>query len=442
MMSIPTWILGRSLRLVSRNIHKSPGQGLQRLGVYCSARQLSQFNWQPSNPDVASDPEPNLIRRHVVGSTKLQHPRSYYYWIVDIRDPTKPVVYHDGTSTKSAPAVTSRTWLRDSCTCDKCIDPFSGQKRFASTDVPSRVFINKAEVTPDGDLRVAFENDFLTGGTHVSTFSPTLWHPKRGEAKKTQTRIWDRKLMTALSPYFSFEQFMNNEGEYLRAMRVFNNYGLIFLRDIPSDENAVKEIAFKFGLIQDTFYGRTWDVVSKPNAENVAYTSSYLGLHQDLLYMHNVPRIQILHCLENTCAGEKKELAETLVERLVTYHYNKGRNTYQCSRPVLSRLGIYWSPPFQKPEQLDNLTKVGMDKHSQWHQAASELKSRFESERNVFEYKMKPGDCAIFDNRRVLHGRREFDPSSGERWLKGVYVENDSHDSLIRSLGQEVDKLL
>lgn len=40
----------------------------------------------------------------------------------------------------------------------------------------------------------------------------------------------------------------------------------------------------------------------------------------------------------------------------------------------------------------------------------------------------------IFDNRRVLHARRAFDASKGERWLKGAYVDDDVFFSKLRVL--------
>ena len=44
--------------------------------------------------------------------------------------------------------------------------------------------------------------------------------------------------------------------------------------------------------------------------------------------------------------------------------------------------------------------------------------------------------CAVFANRRVLHARREFDPKSGERWLKGAYVDTDAYLSKFRVLSE------
>ena len=41
------------------------------------------------------------------------------------------------------------------------------------------------------------------------------------------------------------------------------------------------------------------------------------------------------------------------------------------------------------------------------------------------DFKLKAGDIFCFNNRRILHGRTEFDPNSGNRHLQGYYVERD-----------------
>ena len=50
-----------------------------------------------------------------------------------------------------------------------------------------------------------------------------------------------------------------------------------------------------------------------------------------------------------------------------------------------------------------------------------------------YRVQMQPGDCVVFDNRRVLHARTSFEfndyePKEGEergRWLKGAYMDGD-----------------
>ena len=40
-------------------------------------------------------------------------------------------------------------------------------------------------------------------------------------------------------------------------------------------------------------------------------------------------------------------------------------------------------------------------------------------------FRLEPGDIFSFNNRRLLHGRTEFDPNSGHRHLQGYYMDRD-----------------
>ena len=55
---------------------------------------------------------------------------------------------------------------------------------------------------------------------------------------------------------------------------------------------------------------------------------------------------------------------------------------------------------------------------------------------NQLQMRLRPGDLAGFDNRRVLHGRTAFDPSSGRRWLRGCYSEREELESGLRMLAR------
>ena len=50
------------------------------------------------------------------------------------------------------------------------------------------------------------------------------------------------------------------------------------------------------------------------------------------------------------------------------------------------------------------------------------------------EFKLKAGDIFCFDNRRILHGRKEFDPNSGNRHLQGYYIEREEIKSKLNYL--------
>jgi hypothetical protein len=71
------------------------------------------------------------------------------------------------------------------------------------------------------------------------------------------------------------------------------------------------------------------------------------------------------------------------------------------------------------------------------------LKARAKSEPHVAAIvltdwsRLEPGDAWVFDNRRMLHARTAFDPSTGRRHLQGCYVDRDELLSRIRILERQ-----
>jgi gamma-butyrobetaine dioxygenase len=56
-----------------------------------------------------------------------------------------------------------------------------------------------------------------------------------------------------------------------------------------------------------------------------------------------------------------------------------------------------------------------------------------------YSFRLEPGDCEVFDNRRVMHGRQEFDAQTGARHLQGCYIDTDDFLSRLRVLERTED---
>ncbi|KAI2633970.1 Clavaminate synthase-like protein [Xylaria nigripes] len=447
-------IFGRSLRLLPRNISKAPKHVWLRSQSRCFARPYTTENIQPVAP---ADEQASVPMGELGFSFKKYHISNH--WKIDFANDTSPLQY--SLKPTAIPAVTSRPWLRDACNCDRCVDPFSGQKRFATHEIPQKLPVRYICETPEGNLQVYWKDDFLTRDVHVSEYSANIWtkHPDFRRPPFVEEELWDAKQLQELNPVFSHEAFMTDGPEYVNIVSTLARVGLIRVRDVPSSEDAVLKMAERIGVLQNTFYGPSLDVKYKPEAENIAYGSSALGLHQDLVYIRNVPRIQLMHCLANSVEGGNSlfsdghhvatqlkaafpTLAKTLSNRKVIFRYHKGDHGYQTSRSILSKTSIFWSPLFQSPIQSEPMTKESMRMYSAWVEGAQKLISFLQDPENIFEHRLEPGECFIFDNRRVLHGRHSFSPETGERWLKKAYVEDDSYDSKLRALGITPHNLL
>ncbi|KAI0849095.1 Clavaminate synthase-like protein [Daldinia vernicosa] len=360
------------------------------------------------------------------------------------------------------PLVLDRHWLRDSCQCSLCVNPDSGQKNFGTCDIPTELPIKTIKTTKEGGLRVVWEDDFLSGN-HVSEYTANQIDASEPEYVLPGITLWDKDLFERDRLTIDYNDWIAGEHGFFSGLHRLHTHGLIFIRNVPSSEESVISIANKIGNLQETFYGRTWDVRSKPNAENVAYTNAFLGLHQDLMYMQDPPRLQLLHCLENTCEGGESMfsdgfrashlmdlgppmLFEYLLNKKVRYQYKKNGHHYQLSRPVIARLSkfkheIAWSPPFQSSYQRIAKTASGSQNYREWLEAATIFRTLLEDKHWMYQYKMQPGECVIFDNLRVLHGRRQFNSGSGSRWLKGAYIANDVYKSKLATSSKRLLEL-
>ncbi|OHF01762.1 TfdA family Taurine catabolism dioxygenase TauD [Colletotrichum orchidophilum] len=365
--------------------------------------------------------------------------------------------------------IVDAAWIRDRCSCTHCVSPSSGNKSFSTAEIPKNIAFESVKGLPDGSFEIRWTHDIPRAADvgHVSVFpasgpqslkgmlaEKTNLFYQHGPPKKLTKFWWSKTNLAKRLQKIDYKDYMEGGPAFGSAALSLAKIGLVFLTNVPQTETAVADIALKFGSIKETFYGRTWDVISKPDAENVAYTSSYLGLHSDMLYLESPPRIQLLHCLENSCSGGESIFSDALrattwlekftpqayralTKTLVPYHYNKNGFFYRQARPVIVHSDlvvnreVWWSPPFQAPFPVPS-TKSRLKSWQVWIQAARLFQETLEHENNVYQHKLQPGECVLFDNRRVLHGRRAFDTASGRRWLKGTYVADEDFKSALR----------
>lgn len=354
--------------------------------------------------------------------------------------------------------------------CPKCIDPSTSQKRFQTSDLITRGSQLKCQILEETDehVTVRWEDDHLVGSDHVSKYSKA-WLLRYGMSSvesdvegfgKRRDRLkevsWDKGTMEREIRFIPYMEYMRSDGVVFEVLRQLKLYGLVFIKGVPAEETEVEKVANRIGHLRDSFYGRTWDVKSVPQAKNVAYTNQFLGFHMDLLYMSDPPGFQLLHSLKDTCKGGASMFSdsfqaideyrrqghsdEPLLKYPQTFHYDNAGEHYRYTRPVIvpktDGTGIdfvNWSPPFQGPFKCEDEPNNTMD-FNEFIEASNKFSNLVESPENIYEYRMEKGDCVIFNNRRVLHARREFDTSSGERWLKGAYIDTDVFNSRYRVL--------
>ena len=385
---------------------------------------------------------------------------------------------HVAVSIDGDPRTFDTVFLRDSCSCAQCVDPDSKQKRFQTADIPEdiegscRTVIDKEK---GWMVEVVWQNDVPGFGPEHRTRHSIDWlrralHTElelRGGVRSDERVLWDKDTIVRNNKWVDYKAYMEEDEALFDALSHLGKFGLLFLNNVPESEESVVDIASRIGNLKDTFYGRTWDVRSKPKAENIAYTPHHLGLHMDLLYTSNPPHLQLLHSIRAQAPGGESFFSDsfhaahqlhsssafhfrTLCTFPVTYEYHHTTQHYHHTRPTIELLPypkyseptnlaihhVNWSPPFQGPFEA----RIGGENQAalrNYVSAAHAFDQLLNSEQNLYEYRLNEGECVIFDNRRVLHARKAFDATKGERWLKGAYVDDDVFFSKLRVLNEK-----
>ncbi|KAG9520539.1 Clavaminate synthase-like protein, partial [Aureobasidium melanogenum] len=364
-------------------------------------------------------------------------------------------------------------FLRDSCTCSQCVDTSTRQKRFDSADIPTNIRIRNMETKHD-NVVITWKHDVPGFGPDHETVLNTehlAWSPDFPKAHEYLGGkfAWDHASLENSRLDFDYNEYMSDEKVLFDLLQQLQMYGLVFIKNVPEAESSVVQTANRIGPLKNTFYGDTWDVRSVSNAKNVAYTDVNLGFHMDLLYMQQPPRLQLLHCLRASEQGGVSLFSdayravqqlynmdqaafEALAETPVNFHYDndnhhyfRSRRTFQLREDItklprnVSKVYNYldavnWAPPFQAPfHHTEGDIKFAKSMRA-WHEAAQTFRDLTELDYNVYRRQMAPGECVIFDNRRVLHARTAF--AGGERWLRGAYLDDDPYLSKMRVLAR------
>jgi Taurine catabolism dioxygenase TauD, TfdA family len=251
-------------------------------------------------------------------------------------------------------------------------------------------------------------------------------------------------------------------------------------------------------------YGDVFAVQSVSYAHNIAFTSEALAPHQDFPYYVSPPGLQLLHCVAFdpnlvrggesflidvvAAAREFKRLAPSLFDVLVqceaTFVKQRVGADLVYRRPHIQLdasgshvVSVRWSPPFEGPlavaphlvtdyyvaytafeRMLDNSfprlsspvtgTKSSSPRNRLLPKLSWELESALCDYAHTFTWErhLEPGEILVFNNQRMLHGRRAFsvvetsrsvNESRPHRLLMGCYTSMDDTLSEYRVLRRE-----
>jgi gamma-butyrobetaine dioxygenase len=329
----------------------------------------------------------------------------------------------------------SALWLRERCQDVKYLDAKTQQRLFDPHTLDPDVRIVSVKQLDPSNVHIGF-SDGYAGNYPVSSIAPDFDLDDGLPSPHAWKSDLDVSLIRFANPSLADPAVLRDAiGRYLQ-------YGALILTEVPTESESILQVAETFGHVRVTNFGKYFDVMSKPESNDLAYRSVRLGPHTDNPYRNPVPGIQLLHCLVNETTGGYSTLVDSLsviqqladedpggvdlLSRIPVKFRFVDQDTELIERRPMIELdhqgrptGVHYSPRLDYLPVLDEATTVA------FHRARRRLGELFSDPAYELYFRLQAGELMMFDNNRVLHGRTEFDPREGLRHLQGCYIDLD-----------------
>ena len=125
---------------------------------------------------------------------------------------------------------------------------------------------------------------------------------RRPDPADIEPKLW-RGEDVAAAPRYAAADILSGDDALLSWMKETVRLGFSIVDGLVGGADAAVAVAERAGFLRRTNFGATFEVVSKPDPNNLAYTSHALPLHTDLANQEVPPGYQFLHCIANEAAG-------------------------------------------------------------------------------------------------------------------------------------------
>ena len=337
-------------------------------------------------------------------------------------------------------------WLRERVDGDEYLDKGTQQRLFDPTSLDNEISINKANIN-EKFLEIDF-NDGVSSKIDINKIAQEF--SSEDTVIKPITKIkWDSTLKDIKN--FKYQDNFFESKEMHDLLVSFYKYGFVVIKDIPTEDNYIVKFANSIGSVRRTNFGEYFDVKSKPNPNDLAYTSLALAPHTDNPYRNPVPCIQLLHCIVSEVSGGLSTLVDgyTVTEDLKTENpeFYKILSEIKVKFKFIDKDVVLedWSELIKLNDdkslkqirfspRLDFVPILEKEKLDLYYKARKKISDFYNSKKFRIEFKLISGDIIMMDNYRLLHGRTAYDANEGKRFLQGCYIDHDSSEGKFRHL--------
>ncbi len=341
-------------------------------------------------------------------------------------------------------------WLRDNCPSS-----FSSATRERSFDI---FHLDAAPIAVAAEVKEDALEITWAGEEHVSLF-PLAWLESykvaapRHDPADLARQPWFGDHYPNVSRFSQPDLLSDPEvrAKWIEALLV---EGFTIVTDMPDSNEGLTETATLLGHIRPTFFGEYFDVKTHINPTNTAYTASALELHTDTPAEEHAPGVQFLHCRANTVDGGYSLYADGVAVA------NDFKRIDPEGFKLLSEISIPFYCEHDDYDMRSRQTVIELDQHGEvsgltisqhmldfldldqallddYYPAFCRFGKMLQEKKYMMTFLMNAGECMVFDNHRIVHGRAAYTAESGDRYLRGTYVDRAEMRSTYRALVSE-----
>ena len=340
-------------------------------------------------------------------------------------------------------------WLRDAC--PSCIDSQTRERVFDVAALPALPRADTARI--DGDALVIDWH----GENHVSHIPLSLLETvaTRGrvdDPADLSPRLWygDAAHRFARVPQ---QAVLDDPDARARLTRALIEDGIAIVTDMASDADSLPRLVNAIGPITPSAEGLFFDVRVEIAPTNLAFTAGPLEMHTDLPGEEAAPGVQFLHCLENTVDGglslfldgaavaealraEDPEAFRLLASYKIPFFYRHDNWDYRAHQRVIETDPDGRVTGVTISQHLQDTMDLPQDMLDSYYPAYVKFLKMMQEPRFLLRFRSEAGNCVIFDNHRIVHGREGYVADSGKRHLRGCYTDRGALRSTYRVLAK------
>lgn len=340
-------------------------------------------------------------------------------------------------------------WLRDNCPSG--LHPQTNERvldLLALEDVP---ILLSAHLESDS-LELTYADGYVSR-IPLSLLSAHRPGQRAADPAIIPAQLWRADLSAAGIPRHLAVPILVDDRALNTWMHETAAYGLAIVYHLEDRVGAGVDLAERIGFLRETNFRTTFEVINKPDPNNLAYTSIALPLHTDLPNQETPPGYQFLHCLANEADGggslfadgfamaedlrlEDPQAFRLLSEVSIPFRFQDDDADIRAHKPVIKLDAAGKVIEISFNAHLAGIFDMEAEIMPAFYRAYRAYMAKTRDEKYQLTLKLKAGEMVVFDNRRVLHGREAFNPSTGYRHLHGCYVDRGEFASRLRLLAR------